>query len=42
MTESKRRSCPICDMELDEDDDICPVCGSYIDEPAYDAKEDMD
>jgi rRNA maturation endonuclease Nob1 len=38
-TKEKKR-CPICDAELVEDEDICPECGSCIDEPAYDAIDD--
>ena len=44
MTEGKKekRRCPICDTELDEDEEICPECGSYVDEPAYDMEDDME
>jgi rRNA maturation endonuclease Nob1 len=38
----KKRVCPICETELDEDEDICPNCGSYIEEPAYDLEDDLD
>lgn len=42
MTEDKKkRRCPICDVELDEDEEICSVCGSYVDEPAYDSEDDL-
>jgi RNA polymerase subunit RPABC4/transcription elongation factor Spt4 len=30
--EKKKKRCPICDTELDEDEDICPNCGSYREE----------
>jgi predicted nucleic acid-binding Zn ribbon protein len=41
--ESKKKiHCPICDAEIDEDEVICPECGSYIQEPAYDAIDDED
>lgn len=44
MTENKakKRKCPICDTELDEDQVICPNCGSYQDEPTYDIEDDLD
>lgn len=32
----KRKRCSICDTELDEDEDICPACGTYLEEPSYD------
>ena len=35
------KRCPICDTELDEDEEICPECGSYVDEPAYDIEDDL-
>lgn len=38
----KKKRCLICDAELDEDEDICPECGSYIEEPCYDAMDDED
>lgn len=38
----KKKRCPICDAELDEDEDICPECGSMVEEPAYDAMDDED
>jgi len=40
--EKKKRVCPICDAEVDEDEDICPNCGSYIEEPAYDIEDDLE
>jgi rRNA maturation endonuclease Nob1 len=41
MPEDKRKKrCPICDAELDEDEDVCPNCGCYIEEPCYDAMDD--
>jgi len=40
--EKTKRNCPICDTELDEDEDICPVCGSYAEEPCIDAEDDLD
>lgn len=38
----KKMRCPICDAEIDEDEVICPDCGSCIEEPAYDAIADED
>jgi rRNA maturation endonuclease Nob1 len=38
----KKKRCPICDAELDEDADMCSECGSYVEEPAYDVMEDED
>jgi len=40
--EKKKRECPICGTELDEDEDICPACGRYVEEPAYDVEDDLD
>ena len=40
MAERRKKRCPICDTELDEEEDICPECGCLIDEPAYDAMDD--
>jgi predicted nucleic acid-binding Zn ribbon protein len=37
---NKKKRCPICGLEIEEDEDICPECGCYIDEPAYDAMDD--
>lgn len=37
-----KRTCPICGQELSEDDDICPNCGAYQDEPCYDIEDDLD
>ena len=37
-----QRTCPICGAELDENDDICPNCGSYVEEPCIDAEADAD
>ena len=44
MNKSKKekRRCHICDAELNEDEEIYPECGSYIEEPAYDVEDDMD
>jgi len=45
MTDEKKktkRRCPICDAELDEDEDICHDCGACQDEPCYDIEDDMD
>jgi len=39
---TKKRVCPICGEELSEADLICPSCGCYIDEPAYDIEDDLD
>jgi rRNA maturation endonuclease Nob1 len=41
QSKTKRR-CPVCDSDLDEDEDICPNCGSYVEEPAYDIEDDLD
>jgi len=43
VTEGKKekRRCPICDAELDDDEDICSECGSYVDEPACDSEDDI-
>jgi len=38
----KKWKCQICDEELSEDEIICPSCGSYVEEPAYDAMDDED
>ena len=32
----KKKRCSICDTELDEDEEICPVCGACVEEPSYD------
>lgn len=37
-----KRVCPICDAELDEDEDICPNCGIYVEEPVYDIEDDLE
>jgi len=37
-----KRTCPICDFELVEDEDICPNCGACLEEPCYDIESDMD
>jgi hypothetical protein len=37
----KKRRCIICDAEIGEDDDICPSCGAYQDEPCYDIEDDL-
>jgi predicted nucleic acid-binding Zn ribbon protein len=41
-TRKGRRHCPICDNELDEDEDICSVCGSYFEETVCDAEENLE
>lgn len=38
----KKKRCPECDSELDEDEDVCPECGCCLEEPAYDAMDDED
>jgi len=38
---TKKRKCPVCGEELEEGDLICPTCGCYIDEPAYDIEADL-
>ena len=40
--EKKKRECPIRGTELSEDEDICPNCGAYIEEPAYDIEADLE
>jgi len=40
--EKKKRECPICGTKLSEDDEICPNCGAYIEEPAYDIENDLE
>lgn len=40
--EKPRRKCPICDAEADEDEEVCPECGCYLEEPAYDVEDDLD
>ena len=40
--DEKKRECPVCGAELNEDDEICPTCGSYVEEPTYDAEDDLD
>jgi predicted nucleic acid-binding Zn ribbon protein len=42
MPENKKKQCPICDAELDEDEVICPECGSYLEEPVYDVEDDLE
>ena len=37
-----KKKCHICGAELSENDVICPKCGSYVEEPAYDAISDME
>jgi rRNA maturation endonuclease Nob1 len=37
-----KRTCPICDAELGEEEDICPNCGACLEEPCYDTESDMD
>jgi len=34
--------CPVCEHKNPEDEDICEECGSYSEEPAYDAIADED
>ena len=38
---TKKRKCPICGEELEEDDLICPSCGCYLDETSYDSEVDL-
>ena len=41
MPEGKRKKRRlICDAEVDEDEVICPECGSYLEESAYDVMGD--
>lgn len=34
--EKPKKKCPICDAEVDKDEEVCPKCGCYLEEPAYD------
>ena len=37
MNDQQKKRCSICDTELDEEEeDICPACGAYVEEPSYD------
>jgi transcription initiation factor TFIIIB Brf1 subunit/transcription initiation factor TFIIB len=38
----KKKRCPECDSEIDEYEYVCPECGCYIAEPAYDAMDNED
>jgi predicted amidophosphoribosyltransferase len=38
--EKEKRKCPICGNELNEDEDVCPCCGSLVEEPCYDQMDD--
>jgi RNA polymerase subunit RPABC4/transcription elongation factor Spt4 len=41
MPENKKKRCPICDAMIDEDEVICPECGSYLEEPSIDVEDDL-
>ena len=36
LNDHQKKRCSICDTELDEGEDVCPSCGTYVEEPSYD------
>lgn len=40
--DKRKKECPICEAEVDEDEEVCPECGCYLEEPAYDTEDDLD
>jgi len=38
---NKKRKCPICDAEVDEDEEFCPECGTYLEEPTIGVEDDL-
>ncbi len=40
--EKKKRECPVCGTKLHAGEHICPNCGAYVQEPAYDIESDLE